>query len=406
MPKLYTVKKGDTLQLISQISYGSSSYTSLLNAANPSILDVNKLQVGQVLQIPDNPTLAAVTVPAPKINNQNISVVIDGELLENWVSIAINDPLDGFDQVTLVGVINDAILAVLKPLQFQVLQLFIANKLFFTGYIINTAHSVTSKAKTFTIQAITKCAIIEFSTATPQDFNNINVITIAQKITQGLGFLVTSNVITSPFDFVANTENNKTIFDLLKPLAQARGLILSNDELGNLVLLQAASSTIAVADLKEGDAPITNISPNYSILEYYSHIKAGQDIELGDIEASEAVFTNPFLNSITKTKIIQVDNIDASGSVSEKVKQEASRMFGNVFSLPIDLATMYTQSGAVWKTNTFVNLTAPSALIKNKYKFIVKNVIINITSSSQSASLTLGLPNIYTNTIPTTLPIN
>jgi hypothetical protein len=49
--------------------------------------------------------------------------------------------------------------------------------------------------------------MIQFITAKPQDFDKINLITIAQTITQGLDFLVTSNVITSPFDFLSLTEN-------------------------------------------------------------------------------------------------------------------------------------------------------------------------------------------------------
>jgi prophage tail gpP-like protein len=405
MSSTYKVKAGDTLQLISQISYGSSKYTTLLKSANPSIVDENKLAVGQILTIPDNPSLAKIKAPSPAINNQNISVLIDNNLLENWESVNINDPLDGFDQVTLTGVIDDNILAILKPLQFQTLQLFIGAELYFTGYIINTAPSVTAKAKIFVIQAVTKCAMIQFITAKPQDFDKINLITIAQTITQGLDFLVTSNVITTPFDFLSLTENNKTIFEFLKPLAHARGLIFSNDALGNLILLQAASNSIAVADLQENTAPVISINPNYSIDGYYSHIKAAQDVDLKDEEASTSTFVNPFLRNITKTKIIQIDNIDGSSAVDEKIQQEASRMFGNVFSVPIELATIYTPAKQVWKTNTFINLTAPSVLIKDKYKFIVKDVILNITNNSQSANLILGLPNIYTGSIPSSLPI-
>src|SRR5210317_666340 len=193
MSSTYKVKAGVTLQLISQISYGSSKYTTLLKSANPSIVDENKLAVGQILTIPDNPSLAKIKAPAPAINNQNISVLIDNNLLENWESVNINDPLDGFDQVTLTGVIDDNILAILKPLQFPTLQLFIGAELYFTGYIINTAPSVTAKAKVFVIQAITKAAMIQFITAKPQDFDKVNLITIAQTITQGLDFLVTSN---------------------------------------------------------------------------------------------------------------------------------------------------------------------------------------------------------------------
>ncbi len=405
MSNTYKVKANDTLQLISQISYGSSKYTTLLKSANPSIVDENKLAVGQILTIPDNPSLAKIKAPAPAINNQNISVLIDNNLLENWESININDPLDGFDQVTLTGVIDDNILAILKPLQFQTLQLFIGAELYFTGYIINTAPSVTAKAKIFVIQAVTKAAMIQFITAKPQDFDKVNLITIAQTITQGLDFLVTSNVITTPFDFLSLTENSKTIFEFLKPLAHARGLIFSNDALGNLVLLQAASDSIAVADLQENTAPVISINPNYNIDGYYSHIKAAQDVDLKDEEASTSTFVNPFLRNITKTKIIQIDNIDGSGAVDEKVQQEASRMFGNVFSVPVELATIYTPAKQVWKTNTFINLTAPSVLIKDKYKFIVKDVILNITNNSQTANLMLGLPNVYTASIPSSLPI-
>lgn len=405
MSSTYTVKANDTLQLISQISYGSSKYTTLLKSANPSIVDENKLAVGQILTIPDNPNLAKIKAPAPAKNNQNISVLIDNNLLENWESVNINDPLDGFDQVTLTGVIDDNILAILKPLQFQTLQLFIGTELYFTGYIINTAPSVKAKVKVFVIQAVTKAAMIQFITAKPQDFDKVNLITIAQTITQGLDFLVISNVITAPFDFLSLTENNKTIFEFLKPLAHARGLIFSNDALGNLVLLQAASDSIAVADLKENTAPVISINPSYNIDGYYSHIKAAQDVDLKDEEASTSTFVNPFLRNITKTKIIQINNIDGSSAVDEKVQQEASRMFGNVFSVPVELATIYTPANQVWKTNTFINLTAPSVLIKDKYKFIIKDVILNITNNSQSANIILGLPNIYTGSIPSSLPI-
>jgi len=224
-------------------------------------------------------------------------------------------------------------------------------------------------------------------------------------MTQGLDFLVTSNVIASPFEFLSLTENSKTIFDFLKPLAHARGLIFSNDALGNLVLLQADGNSVSVADLEENTAPVISITPNYNIDSYYSHIKALQDVDYNDAEASIATFSNPFLKNITKIKILQIDNIDGSSAVTDKVQQAASRMFGNVFSVPLELATIYTPEQKVWKTNTFVNLTAPSVLIKDKYKFIIKDVILNITNTSRTANIMLGLPNIYTGKIPNSLPI-
>jgi LysM repeat protein len=48
----YTIQKGDTIYKIARDKYGSASKAKDILAANPQITDPNKIQVGQVINLP------------------------------------------------------------------------------------------------------------------------------------------------------------------------------------------------------------------------------------------------------------------------------------------------------------------------------------------------------------------
>ena len=78
-------------------------------------------------------------------------------------------------------------------------------------------------------------------------------------------------------------------------------------------------------------------------------------------------------------------------------------MFANAISYSIVVQGLRDETGVIWETNRYINLTAPGAFIDNETKFLIKNLVLS-KGESETTSMNLVLPESYSGEIPKRLP--
>ena len=112
---------------------------------------------------------------------------------------------------------------------------------------------------------------------------------------------------------------------------------------------------------------------------------------------------NPRLNGVLRPMTFDVpDTIDST--VKAAVEAKAGRMFANIVSYDVRVATHRDPNGTRWKSNTTIILRAPDAMVYNDYEFIIRSVDFEKDDKTETATLNLVLPGSFSGKIPDSLP--
>ena len=68
------------------------------------------------------------------------------------------------------------------------------------------------------------------------------------------------------------------------------------------------------------------------------------------------------------------------------------------------VSTWRDPAGNLWAPNTTVTLTAPDAMIYDKYEFIIRSVTFETDRATETATLNLVLTGSFSGEIPDSLP--
>jgi prophage tail gpP-like protein len=96
------------------------------------------------------------------------------------------------------------------------------------------------------------------------------------------------------------------------------------------------------------------------------------------------------------------DTMDAD--IVAAVESKAGRMFANMVSYEVRVATWRDPGGKLWEPGASLTLTAPDAMIYSEYEFIIKTVEFSRDSKTKAAILTLIIPGTFSGKIPEALP--
>ena len=157
-----------------------------------------------------------------------------------------------------------------------------------------------------------------------------------------------------------------------------------------------------VAVLRQGIAPVLSVVPFFSPQEYYSHITGLEPVIVG-LPGSQFTVKNPRLQGVVRPITFDTpDTLDAD--VKAAVEAKAGRMFGNMVSYSVTVATWRDPQGAIWEPNTLVTVLAPDAMIYEEYTFVIRSVTFEREGRAETATLNLIIPGSFSGEIPESLP--
>lgn len=408
MSTTYDVIAGDTFESIARKRYGTEKEADSIARANPGIAE--PLTAGTVLTVPTLPRAPQnLPIQAPADNNDEVAILIDGRRFRFWDKVRVIRSIDAMDTVEF-GAPFDADIPGFKesfrPFSFKPVAITVGGEPLFTGTMVGVSPVVENIQRVISVSGYSLPGVLNDCTppasAYPLEFNNQGLRDIASAIVAPFGLTVNfEGEQGAIFERVACEPGNKALA-FLTDLAKKRNLIISNSERGAVVFWQSVEAGRPVARLQQGNAPVLSVTPFFTPQEYYSHITGLEPVIVGS-EGSQFTVKNPLLTGVTRPITFKApDTLDAD--VKAVVEAKAGRMFGNMASYAVRVATWRNPNGELWAPNTTVKLLAPEAMIYNEYEFVIRSIEFNRERAVESATLNLVIPGSFSGKIPEALP--
>lgn len=414
MSSTYNVIIGDTFDSISRKKYGTELNAGKIAAANPGVNE--PLTAGTEIIIPNIPD-------APK-NQQHqtgsnaveeMAVLINGKRFKFWDKIRITKSLDTLSTVEFSAPFDINIpnfKDTFRPFSYNDVVVTVGGDPIFTGTMLTPKPVIENGGKIVSISCYSTPGVLNDCTPPASMFND------GQNRLEfnGQGLLQIIPTLVEPFGISVDFQGDpgaifeprvaidpgKKILTFIIELLQQRNLVLSDDEKGKLVIWNSIDVGAPVGKLDQGVSPVLSVTPFFTEQEYFSHITGIEPVVVG-LAGSQFTVKNPQLPGVVRPFTFTAP--DTTGStVKAAVEAKAGRMFGNMVSYSVRVATHRDPSGNRWAANTSIMLRAPDAMIYNDYEFIIRSVEFDKDAKTETATLNLVLPGSFSGKIPNNLP--
>lgn len=245
------------------------------------------------------------------------------------------------------------------------------------------------------------------TTALPVEFSGLKLDVIARAVADAYGLeVVFEEDPGAAFDKVKLDIEQKQ-FDFLANLARQRNLVVSSTKAGQLLFQKSIQPGNPVARLAQGSQPLLNVTANFEPQNYFSEMTAfvsARKRRKGVKARKGSNFTvdNPRLD-VLRPLNFKVPDTEEAGA-PEAANAKLGRMFGNVASYQLDLATWRDPQGDLWEPNTTITVNYPDAMIYGEFEFLIRSVQLHQDAGNQNASLNVVLPGSFSGEIPDVLP--
>lgn len=408
MSKTYKIQPGDTFELISRKQYGTEVEAGRIASANPGIAE--PLMPGTIISIPPQPNAPQNVSQSVKANAiDEVSISIDGSRFRFWDSVRIVRSIDSMDTIEIGAPFEpDApgFRETFRPMSFKPMAVTVGGEPLFTGTMVTPLPTIENGKRTLSVGGYSIPGVLNDCTspasAYPIEFSGFTLKEIAAAIAAPFGISVEFEESPGPvFDLVAS-EPSKKALSFLSGLARQRNFVIGSSTGGALRFLRSTDGGQPVARLQQGSAPVLGVSPSFNPQEYYSHITGIEPVLVG-LDGLQFTAKNKFLSGVIRPFTFAApDTIDSN--VKEAVDAKLGRMFGNMASYSVSVATWRDPAGKLWEPNTTITLLAPGAMVYSHYEFIVRSVQFERTRASETAVLELVIPGSFSGKIPESLP--
>jgi len=340
-----------------------------------------------------------------------VTITIDGQTFKFWENLKMTESIDSirtFEFTAPFDPDNSALVDLFKPMRFRSVEIKIDEEIELTGRLVSPDSSVQIP-KGILVTGYSEPGMMGDSpipaTEFPIEYNDQTLRQIAETISSFYSIEIDyKSTEAVQFDRVA-AEPGKKGLDFLIELANDRGLIISDDSIGKLVFKQASTDKKSVANFREGESPVLSIIPDFNPQNFYTSITGlapgiiGGEFESVTIE-NQAI---PSDQPDNRPFVYKVQNELFGADLQKEVKGKAGRMFSSTISLEIIIAGWRNKDDELIRTDQYINVLAPSAMIYTETLFLIKD-IERSRSDKDELTIKAVLPGSFTGEIPTSLP--
>lgn len=403
----FRVVAGDTFELIARQRYGTELEAKRIADANPGVFE--PLVPGSIIIVPTDP-LAPQDQPSvtPADNPDEVALLINNKRYRFWTNVLITRAIDVADTIEFAAPFDaDApgFRETFRPFTFKPLAVTVGGQPLFTGTMV-AIDPTLGDSKTLAVSGYSLPGVLNDCNAPassfPLEFDGQSLKEISKTVASPFGIGVEFRADPgAKFDRVASTPTKK-VLAFLAELARQRNLVIGSTTRGKLLYWQSIRPGNPVARLRQGVSPVLGVVPSFNPQEYYSHI-TGIEPPLAGFETRQYTVKNPHLEGVTRPLTFKApDTFDGEIKVATEAKM--GRMFGNIASWSVPVATWRDPQGNLWEPNTTVTLLAPDAMVYTEYEFIIRSVQFEADKSRRSATLKLVMPGSFDGRIPESLP--
>lgn len=295
-----------------------------------------------------------------------ITLRVDGQLYEGWQKVRITRSLRdiaGDFELSLTRKWDDAAAMAIKPL--SACTVHIGNDLVLTGYVDDFIPSYDAREVSWVVSGRSKTSDLVDCSAIYKtgQWQNVALDRVARDISAPFGIeVVVECDLGDAFPRVA-IEQGETCFELLDRLAKQRGILLTTNELGQLVLTQASDQLMGTSLILGQN--ILAARGNFSMRDRASEwIVKGSSYGGGatwdntapaTIGGQKATVTDPAVTRY-RPRIIIAEDVTTVAGASKRGQWQKQRSIGEGTQTEITVAGWRTQgmegdSGPLWRIN-------------------------------------------------------
>lgn len=282
-----------------------------------------------------------------------------------------------------------------------------------TGQIINQGFSVKSTKQLAKFSGYSTPGVLDDSQIPPDSYplqsNGLSLRQIADKVIRPirpkLNIVVDDSVasrVNSAFD-VSTASATTTMSAYLTDLAKQKNIIISHDELGNLLFTEAKTGLTPILDfdLTKGSIPGVEFDFDFNGQQIHSHITVKKQASITGGNAGDYTIRNPYVvGSVYRPKVV----IQSSGTDNDTELVARRELANELRNLPLTIKLdRWDIDGVVIRPNNTITIYAPQLYIWKKTTFFIESINFSGNNEEQTAVLNCVLPECYTNEIPTSI---
>jgi prophage tail gpP-like protein len=345
------------------------------------------------------PGLQAVgTAPSPKKEDASLSV--NGKKFEGWESISIKRSIKAISGSFELSVTDkwaqDQTAWFITPGNECVLS--IGKEKLITGFIDGVAPSFTKESRTISISGRDKTGDLVDCSAVhkPGNWSDISLLRLANIVGAPFGITATSTV-TGLGNFINfNIQNGESAFEALDRAAKLRGVLLTNDGTGNILITRTGSGR-STTNLQQG-VNILSAQAEFQAKERHSkYIVKGQgagNTEVGEVDLSPAGIATDLAITRYRPLIVMAEGAATPEICNKRAQWEATVRAAKSSTIHVIVQGWRQADGKLWELNKLVKLK--SAWLGVNQDFLITSVDFKKGNGGTLTTLELERPDAYT----------
>lgn len=400
MPGTYKTVGGESWSGIARATTGNDLNAAAIRKANPPLRE--PLLAGQTIQIPD------AAPPIVSAREGDLSIAVNGQRIGTFNDFELALSIDAISKCSF-SVPNETVTrAIFIPILSQKITVDLFGQRLFTGRCESPRVTNSPTQKSMEISCYSDPGILERGTPSIEEFPLEWKQALLEQITsdlcgkRGIGVIFSAPT-TARFKRVS-IEPNQNILEFITDLASQRGLFFRDNPYGQFLLYKEVTIEPVVSFLEEGKHPTESIDLSINEDRYYSSVTGivPAKSKRGKIGAKFTV-RNPFATDVIRAYTFECKDIDP-GELPVAVTSAAGRMFAELTSCEVEVATWNNDLGQVYQPGQSVFVKSEEHFITTPFQFVITSVVLQKTAGATTASLSLSLPGAYSGQIPTRLP--
>lgn len=282
----------------------------------------------------------------------------------------------------------------------DVAQLKIGNEIIVTGYVEDIQNSIDATSHGITVSGRDKtCDLVDCSAIYKTgQMKNVDILQIAKLLIEPFELKVTAETdVGKPFPtFVIKT--GETVFESLEKACRLRGLILSSDGLGNVIITKIAkgkASTSLIEGINVKQASLS-IDTKERFSEYFvkSQTKGSDKISGKHVSQVKGDASDPVVKRYRPLVVIAEQQASTVESQT-RAQWEAAVRAANASKLTVTVQGFEQfENGPLWHVNEIVYFE--SKTLDLKQPFLIADIEYKISSSSgRETTMTLQKPDAF-----------
>lgn len=368
-----------------------------------------------------------------------VQLRIERQRFEHWQTVEIERSIDSYSTVKFDAPFEPEAKEfrdLFRPFSYKAIEVFVDDGAIFTGTLVEVEPDQDPNSTHVGVSCYARPAVMHDCDAPkdayPLEFNGMDILQIAQQICGAFGFTASvdqgsierdGSTIDAEFIKKAQKRGRRGGLiggkgskfarlelhpgdnpqDFLAGLAKQRGVVMTDDPAGNLLLWNSVFTGSPVARLEVGRPPVIKVTPSFNPQGYYSEMTAWTPSTRHKL-GIDYTQPNPLAPAgVIRPHSFKPDDTD-SGDAPTAAKAKMARMFGNMVSWEVELPTWRDPQGNLFQPNTTVTLKAPRAMIYKETELLVRTVVMKQSAEAFSSKLTLVLPGAFSAEFPETFP--